>query len=385
MTLLQQYLRSGNSLASLTEKYGILVKPDSEHPNLILFKYNQIESPMGERIVQECRGIILDSEDNWRIVSRAFDKFFNHHEGHAAEIDWGNFYVQEKLDGSLMTLYFYKGKWRVASSGNPSAQGEIYTQNTEGEQREKIRFADYFWNAFNDNGLKLPDEKFAGDYCFIFELTGPLNRVVVVHEKTSVTLLSARNLVTQQEILAHDVNELFQLNWPVVQYHSYSSLKELLLSFEGKSPLSHEGCVVLSKILNEHGSFPRQKCKMPSYVAIHHARDGFSEKTCLEVIRNGEISEVVALFPEFKSISDRVQSRYDKLIEYVECEYEKYKNVGLEGDKKIAQKEFAMALKNNNVKCSDAMFCLRSGKATSVKQFYKDYNLDKLMEILEKI
>src|SRR4051812_14936403 len=75
-TLTQQFLES-NALEELTTRYAIKVKRHGEFPNLVMLKYDQINSPMSEPIVQECRGIILDEADNWRVVSFPFRKFFN--------------------------------------------------------------------------------------------------------------------------------------------------------------------------------------------------------------------------------------------------------------------------------------------------------------------
>lgn len=361
MCVLQQYLRNGNSLKDLTAKYAIAVKQDIEYPNLYLFKYSQIDSPMDEKIVQESRGIILDSANNWRIVSRPFDKFFNAGEGHAAKIDWTKVIVQEKLDGSLMTLYYYDGNWRVASSGNSSASGNINNSN--------FTFADYFWEAFRKQNLQLPH--YIG-YCYIFELTGPLNRVVVPHNEVGITLLGARNLITQKELLANEVNSVLCTNFPTVQHYFYSSLEEVIQSFGGKSPLSHEGCIALSR--DDTGEISRIKIKHPGYVAIHHAKDGFNERTFLEIVRTGETSEVVALYPEYLEILNKVQNRYKELINELEITYSSYKNI-------INQKEFALAVKNSRL--SSALFCLRSGKVKSIKEFVQSMNIDNLMEILK--
>ena len=126
MLELQKYLQT-HSLEELTEQYGIKVVQSVKYPELYLFKYSQIDSPMGEKIVQESRGIILDSSTvEWLPVSRPYDKFFNYSEGHAAEIDWSTARVYDKLDGSLVTLYWYGDKWNVATSGNPDAAGEVW-------------------------------------------------------------------------------------------------------------------------------------------------------------------------------------------------------------------------------------------------------------------
>ena len=99
---LQSYLRGEtgvpvcDAVGRLKTAYGITAKPHPELPNLVQFRYDQIDSPMGLRMCQEARGVILDSADNWNVVARPFDKFFNVEEGHAAKIDWSTARAQEK-------------------------------------------------------------------------------------------------------------------------------------------------------------------------------------------------------------------------------------------------------------------------------------------------
>lgn len=44
-----------------------------DYDNKVLIKYDQIESSMGEAIVQECRGLILE-KGTWNIMSLSFFK-----------------------------------------------------------------------------------------------------------------------------------------------------------------------------------------------------------------------------------------------------------------------------------------------------------------------
>ena len=81
-----RFLRE-NGLDALIERYRISARRHREFPHLVLLKYSQIESPMHEAIVQECRGLIVDESADWAVVCRAYDKFFNHGEPHAAAID----------------------------------------------------------------------------------------------------------------------------------------------------------------------------------------------------------------------------------------------------------------------------------------------------------
>jgi len=58
-------------------------------------------------IYKLCRGIILDAEDDWRVVSLPYVKFFNYGESYADKtLDWTTAKVYEKLDGSMVTLYW---------------------------------------------------------------------------------------------------------------------------------------------------------------------------------------------------------------------------------------------------------------------------------------
>ena len=92
------FLRA-HGLAELAARFAVRGVRHPKYPNLILLKYNQIESPMAEPVVQECRGLILDEAADWRVVSFPYVKFFNYAEPLAAAIDWATAQVYEKLDG----------------------------------------------------------------------------------------------------------------------------------------------------------------------------------------------------------------------------------------------------------------------------------------------
>ena len=88
-TELLNFLRSTlDPFQALEDKYAIKHKRHTEYNNLVLLKYSQIDSPMGKKIVQQCRGIIVDEANNYNVVCLTYIKFFNFSEGHAAEINW---------------------------------------------------------------------------------------------------------------------------------------------------------------------------------------------------------------------------------------------------------------------------------------------------------
>lgn len=91
----------------LTSQFAIHVVRHKVRPSLVLFKYDQLNSPMAHPIVQECRGLVLDEANDWSIVVFPYQKFFNMREmANAAVIDWsGPVRAYEKIDGSLLTMY----------------------------------------------------------------------------------------------------------------------------------------------------------------------------------------------------------------------------------------------------------------------------------------
>ncbi len=255
---IQTFLRSGGSLESLLERYAVKHRRHGLHRNLILFKYDQIASPFAEPIVRECRGIVLDEMNHWAVVSRAFDKFFNYGEQLAASIDWSTARVQEKVDGSLCTLYFYASEWHVATTGTPDASGDLHLAGRT--------FASLFWEVFDLDRLFRADTALA----YYFELTSPFNRIVVRYGEPGLTLLGARNVVTGEEVTVKEAHERLGASdaIAIVREHSLNSVEAIVASFDAISPLAQEGYVVVD------AAFSRIKLKHPGYVALHHAALG---------------------------------------------------------------------------------------------------------------
>lgn len=86
---------------------GIIVR---HHDNLPLMILNYgIDSPKFDPLVQDCRGLVLD--DNFNLVARAFSRFFNWGEIQNPQFNFNKFNIHEKIDGSLILLYFFDGNW----------------------------------------------------------------------------------------------------------------------------------------------------------------------------------------------------------------------------------------------------------------------------------
>ena len=373
-----RFLRDGGTLADLLTSRGILAKRHNQHENLVLLKYNQIESPMADPMVQECRGIILDETNGWRVVSRSFDKFFNHGEGHAAAIDWATASVQEKVDGSLITVYAYDCDWHAATTGTPDGCGDVHGNDASGTWSPRPgtslpvpeSFAGYFWQTLFFYDVPLFNEGPTGAgacIAWMFELTGPLNRVVIPHYEAKVTLLGARIIEGGKWIPLDDAKKILGGNVPVVRSFPLQSTEDILASFQTLSPLAQEGYVVCD------AAFNRIKVKHPGYVALHHAKDGMSVRAFVDIAKSGETPEVIAAFPEMKPQLDDVKARLEALIRVTEEDFAAHRH-------RSPKKDFALAAKGR--RHSAALFHLYDGKVTSARAFYASRTADQLMPLL---
>lgn len=281
-------------LASFIDTYKLSA---TRADGLVSLKYNQIESPMHEPCVADCRGLVVDESDPTRVVAMAYRKFWNLGEKHADNLDWSTARVAEKLDGSLMTLYRRDGRWCVASSGHPTAGGPY-----NGESGKTFR--DVFWETWAELGYALPEH---GDHhWYMFELCRPDNRIVVRYEKPRLVLHGARRCAdfTERDP-AWLAAEAHAHGWEVVKSWAPGEASPEWVTGAAATidPLALEGYVV------SDAEFRRVKVKSPRYVEIHHLRGNRSPRGVIDLWKLGEVSEVLAHFPEMAPDFEAVLGR----------------------------------------------------------------------------
>ncbi len=353
----QKYLQE-QGLPSLCEKFAIKSSRHSEFHNLVLLKYSQLNSPMAELIVQQCRGLIVDENRDWEPVCVPFFKFFNIGEGHAAVIDWETARVYEKLDGSLMSIYFYEGQWRVASSGTPDASGSM--------GKLTLTMAECFWRTWEELGYQWPAPAYQGT-TFMFEFMTPWNRVIVQHEKPRIVLIGYRD----RDLQEFSPGEFAQSGWETVKSFPLNTMSGVLQAVQTLKPLENEGYVVCD------AKFNRVKVKSPAYVALHHLRDSFSRRRLVEIVQHGESEEFLAYFPDFEPEYRDVKKRFDTLVEATETAWNDLPDFAPH-----QQKEFAFAVKG--MPYAAVFFALRAGKTPSPKAFYAGILPERLLQLLDE-
>jgi hypothetical protein len=362
MTLLiQDFLRNTpNGVEELKAQYSIDAKRHNKYPNLVLFKYSQIDSPFSVPLVREARGIILNESDNWNVVCYAFPKFFNYGETHAANIDWMSAEVLEKIDGSLCQLFWYNNEWQLATSGTPDGSGQV---NDFGKT-----FAELFWETAKAQGLRT--EYLGSDFCWIFELTTPYNRVVVQQDSCKIWALTSRHIGTLREC---PITQSFGKTCNVFMPKRFPlhSISECVKAAEALNPLQQEGFVVVDKYRN------RVKVKSPAYVMLHHAKDSLSRKRMCEIIRKGEAEEfrvAIESIPELQKLFKELATKHEAALFLATETYGSIKDID-------NQKEFAIMANKTDV--PSVLFQMRKTGQTAAQCFASEkMSIEHYMKVL---
>ena len=315
-----------NILNDYIEK-GLVVKND--HPTLPLSIYNYSRTTQYEgkwdNITKSCRGLILDREGN--VVAKSFDKFFNLEEHNPEEIPNEEFEVYEKLDGSLGILFWYQGKWILASKGS-----FISDQAIKGK------------NILNS---KYNVEPIPKGYTTLVEIIYPENRIVCSYGNDEVlVVLSMVSNASGKEL---DYDSLLKINeetgLPVIKKYDgikdYKTLKTLISK-------DREGYVVRFR-----NGF-RIKIKGDEYVRLHRILTGFSNVDIWEYLKDKkDLNELLDKVPdEFDAWVRNTVNELNSQFEGIEKEYQWIFKItkrveGIE-DRKIFA-EYAMRYKNPSI------------------------------------
>lgn len=338
--LVKEYLKT-HSLAQLEEEHGVKARFNAREDKFSL-NYDQIKVRNGDPLAEQCRGLILrplsilirdDGRDmpvgDVDVLAWPLNRFYNLGEATAAPVDWSDpeLRVFEKLDGTMCILYWddKHDQWHVATRSVPEAdlpiqQGDMLT--------EGVTFADLFWRAFQEAAVGTWDEcafnynalclleALDSDLTYVFELTTPMNRIVVRYDSFRVTLLAARNRQTGYELNIDDVNV-----GDIPKAQTWASLGEpvRLVDFVNNAdPARLEGCVVLDSY------WRRVKVKNKAWVLSSKAKDlvTVSRRNALAAIINGSVDDIIPLVED--DIADRLREMQLQLATYVAKVDERY-------------------------------------------------------------
>ena len=349
--------------------------------NLIMFKYSQQDSDFSNDIVKECRGIILD-EDTLEPISVPYFKFFNFSEPNAAEIDWSSAKILEKIDGSLIKVVKFSDQEILVSTHGviDAFKCELNSQIISPYDN----FGELFWaavrNQMIDCGYSLDKndpvewlaDKLQFNTTYMFELCSPYSRVIVPHKETKLYFHGWRDNASLVEIRFEICNLIDIFDCP--ESYNLKSLDECITATQAMS-WDEEGYVVLDK------NFNRVKIKSPAYCAMHHLKGNGvpSLSRCLEVFLANESNEILAYFPEFKSIFDEIAKRFNEFSLHINSLWSKFNELNF---KDMSRKDQAVHIKSIFGKYSGIGFAFLDGKINTIQEHLKKYPIKNLIIML---
>lgn len=289
--------------------YNIETKQDGCY---YMLKYTTGMSDFEKPEVIEARGPIFRQEINgrWKCVCRSLDKFGNYEESYAVtpKIDWSKGVdVQEKIDGSIMRIWYDMDEWHISTNGAIDA-----FKVTCG----LTNFGDLFLRILGLGKIDRLDEYFDRENCYWFELVSPLhNRIVIKYPEDRVYFLGARNMQTMEELdREFSFGELDNVLWRPKHFSHYS-LGECIEAAHRMGD-DEEGYVCVSAE-KENGSHLRIKVKGDEYFALHKLREpgALTVQRVIEMWQNEELDDYVACNPEYKDFVDEVIAIIRQLID----------------------------------------------------------------------
>lgn len=349
-----------NGIQKLNEQFSIMVKLYDE--GLYVLNYDQINSPKAHPIVMECRGLIIDHSFN--IVSRSLDRFFNLGEQPDTQVhlDWTKAECGEKVDGSLIKIYNWKGTWYCSTRGTAFAESNC-------------NFGDSF-KSLIFKALDCDDEiEFQhlcnlwldSDWTYILELTCRENRVVKSYDGYTLHYLASRHNQSGEFGDDYEKQAALMIGAREINTFKFSSVDDCINTAKHLPDLE-EGYVVY-----QDGK-PVCKVKSPAYVAVHHIRgEGLSPKRIMQLVLINEQDEYLNYFPEDEKFFTPYVEALKELLDDIVIVYERFEGI-------VEQKEFALKVKDYPF--SGVLFQARQKKKDVVETFHEQGESFK-MKVLE--
>lgn len=282
-----------------------------KHPTLPLRLLNYTRKCQFEKLwcqlSLQCRGLILHKEE---VIAKPFPKFFNIEEHKEDEIPWHKPHeITEKLDGSLLIVFWFGGAWHAATRGSFTSE-----QATKGLQILK--------DKYGTDGLDR-------QVTYLFEVIYPQNRIVLDYgDREDVILIG---------MFHAEIGEL-NLNFAPPGLTIVRRLNETasLLNIKNIIKDDEEGYVVRF----DNGF--RVKVKGDKYIELHRIISDLSNRRIWEVLANGkDINEILETAPD--EFDEWIRNEADTLLKRFRHMYKEAVDVafwtkfGFQGRKNQAQ------------------------------------------------
>ena len=356
----QKYLRSGKTIQDLEGEFAI--KHGESDDGLVIFNYNQVESPKTHPITMECRGLILEKR-RWDIVSMAFYRFFNHGEALDEQkgFSWRAAYAIEKLDGSLVQLFLHGGRWRMATRGVIDGKNQCHDSG--------MTFGQVFWRTMDKYKL----DALPTDMCYAFELVSPFNRIVTLYPVPALYLLTARK---RNDVFREVDREMMQSlcfasGFACPKMINVDSTADVLHSLKYVRALDEGFVVVDYSKWAKFGSYRRVKFKNLSYLQVAKMKKNSSSLSgMMGAVLSGKCDEIMSIFPEMRKHILPIKEKYEAHLAGIERDIENVRD--LLGKERTKENRKEYALRVQEMTNPAVMFFIYQGKGENFEDWVKD-------------
>jgi len=308
--MVHKFLNYLNSLSdNIDNSLDILTKRNPNisykvYDNLVIFKYS---AQYCDEIERSCRGLIIDKSTK-KIICYSNDGAIDF-ESFIEKVPLENCVIEENLEGTLINLYHYKGRWNVSTKFCINAENSKF--------RGKKSFRQYFDKLCTVDYNKL-DKNFT--YSFLLQI--PENRLVTKIEKKQLYHIESQNNITGEKVYCDIgipkpvVLKLNSVN--TLNISSFRSINKTL----SKLDWSKRGFMLYSLDRNFRCSLIN-----PAYKEVYNLIKNQSDLRYLlleSYYYKNNLNDILYYFPEYKKIKDKVVEDVENLITKL---YEKYLDV----------------------------------------------------------
>jgi len=269
------------------------------HPELPLYIHTYTPRCQYENhwtpVTTACRGLIAD--DAGRVVALPFPKIFAsamHGQGHAfaPPLPMGErFEIYDKVDGSLVIVHHWAGRWRAATKGSfTSVQAQWAQARLEAADTDRL------------------DPRLT----YLAEAVYPANRIVVDYgDREDLVLLAARRRADRREAhlgwIAHHWSDIGTVVHRWGMSHSLPDLEALAAANTTPRGTVVRGIEVEGVVIR-YASGLRAKVKLAEYLRYHAAVTGTNERTIwAALVDDVDIGDLFDHVPdEFRDWAHRV-------------------------------------------------------------------------------
>jgi len=285
-------------------------------------------------IVQNCRGVIFDTTDDYKIVALPFAKFFNYGEAGihtpapGAKIEA----VYTKVDGSLGICFYWRGKWHVTTRGSLNSDIGVEGQKIFDETISQPSLAALFLPNIGHHA-----------YTYLLEIIFKENRICVnYHDERKLVYLGMRSSLTGENYFGsswlstwHNMQGIPRIfeNVKHFDFTDFDAVTEYVNSQKGDE---FEGVVMVID-----GEL--YKVKGEDYKRLHRIFSHFSFKRVLEAVQDGTIDQMKLVLPEeFLDLANEYIAKIQERVDYMSGKvFEAFQRLPGYGSTK---KDFALAV-----------------------------------------